>query len=254
MADALNVDAPKTGQDVQAGTEEALVAESPTQEQVTTANTEAVEAARSVGPATEAFVSEVTNTATADNPLPIALQYLGVNESDPEGTELRAEIWDNVFGADSSESDKFTKENQAWCAGFVNHILKKAGADSLQTNDIYDQGRAKEYLGLGEKVSDLSDAKMGDLVVKMAMVNERDKNGKPTGKKKPQYHVGFFSGYDSETGQVLILGGNQDDQVNVTAYPESQVQGVRRIQVGDLTRQDKEKISQIEVRKSGRTR
>lgn len=242
VANALDVEQPKSSQEVEAGTEEALVVEAPTQEQVTTANTEAVEAAREVGPATEALVSEVTNTATADNPLPIALQYLGVNELDPEGTELRAEIWDNVFGADSSESDKFTKENQAWCAGFVNHILKKAGANTLETDDIYAQGRAKEYLGLGEEVSSLSDAKMGDLVVKMAM-----RNG------KPQYHVGFFSGYDSETGQVLILGGNQNNEVNVTAYPESQVQGVRRIQVGDLSQADKEKISQIEVQRSGRT-
>lgn len=189
---------------------------------------------------------------TADNPLPIALQYLGVNELDPEGTELRAEIWDNVFGSDSSEGDKFTKENQAWCAGFVNHILKKAGVDTLQTDDIYDQGRAKEYLGLGEEVSGLSDAKMGDLVIKMAMVDEKDDDGNPTGRKKPQYHVGFFSGYDSKTGQVLILGGNQNDQVNVTAYPESQVQGVRRIEVGALSAEDKERISQIEVQRSGR--
>lgn len=243
VANALDVEQPKSSQEVEAGTEEALVVEAPTQEQVTTANTEAVEAAREVGPATEALVSEVTNNVTADNPLPIALQYLGVNELDPEGTELRAEIWDSVFGADSSESDKFTKENQAWCAGFVNHILKKAGADALQTDNVYDQGVAKEYLGLGEEVSGLSDAKMGDLVIKMAMI-----------KGEPQYHVGFFSGYDSETGQVLILGGNQNNEVNVTAYPESQVQGVRRIQVGDLSQADKEKISQIEVKRSRRTR
>lgn len=123
----------------------------------------------------------------------------------------------------------------------------------MHTDDIYDQGRAKEYLNLGKKVSGLSDAKMGDLVVKMAMVDETDDDGNPTGRKKPQYHVGFFSGYDSKTGQVLILGGNQNDQVNVTAYPKSQVQGVRRIEVGALSAEDKERISQIEVQRSGRT-
>lgn len=216
-----------------------MVAEAPTQEQVTTANTNAIESAREVGPATEALVSQATANTSGNNPLSIALQYLGVNELDPEGTELRAEIWDHVFGSDSRTSKKFTEQNMAWCAGFVNEILLQAGAETLETDSVYDKGRAKKYLQLGEGVG-LEDAQMGDVIVKAPRAGRE--------------HVGFYAGYDSETDQVLILGGNQANEVNISAYPAREVLGIRRIQVDALTPKQQEEISQVTVKRSGRTR
>jgi hypothetical protein len=39
--------------------------------------------------------------------------------------------------------------------------------------------------------------------------------------------VGWFAGVDK--GQVLVLGGNQGDQVSVASFPVSRVLGVRRL-------------------------
>jgi len=43
------------------------------------------------------------------------------------------------------------------------------------------------------------------------------------------YHVGFFTGMDSQ-GRALILGGNQSNAVNVTPYSTARIRGVRRIE------------------------
>ncbi|MDQ1255853.1 MAG: hypothetical protein QG656_447, partial [Candidatus Hydrogenedentes bacterium] len=40
-------------------------------------------------------------------------------------------------------------------------------------------------------------------------------------------HVGFFSG--REGNEVLMLGGNQSDSVNVTRYESSRILGIRRL-------------------------
>jgi len=42
------------------------------------------------------------------------------------------------------------------------------------------------------------------------------------------HHVGFFAGRDDK-GKVLVLGGNQADAVNVAAFDEAKVIGVRRL-------------------------
>jgi len=68
-----------------------------------------------------------------------------------------------------------------------------------------------------------------------------------------QYHVGFFSGYDAENGTVNLLGGNQQDEVNITAYPIEQVTAVRRIRTEDLSPEDKEAMSKIMIKQEGAT-
>ncbi|MCL2915995.1 hypothetical protein L2725_19835 [Shewanella corallii] len=40
-------------------------------------------------------------------------------------------------------------------------------------------------------------------------------------------HVGFFAGFDGN--DVLVLGGNQSDEVNVGRYPASKLLGIRRL-------------------------
>ena len=40
-------------------------------------------------------------------------------------------------------------------------------------------------------------------------------------------HVGFFGGFES--GRVLVLGGNQGDQVSVAPFPMSSILGIRRL-------------------------
>tara|TARA_R110000796_G_scaffold172767_1_gene289760 strand:- start:544 stop:933 length:390 start_codon:yes stop_codon:yes gene_type:complete len=101
--------------------------------------------------------------------------------------------------------------------------------------------RARHYETLGEAVSkagDRYDAQVGDIVIKRS-----DENG---------YHVGFFAGY-AENGDVLILGGNQNDSLNVTPYPSSSIQAVRRVDVAAIRKEDVEKIS-VTMGTTGETR
>jgi len=234
-----------------------VVAPDPTPKQVEEVTTKSVESAASVGPATEEVVRQVTEDTTPGNPLPIAMQWLGVNELDPEGVELRSTLWSTIHG--KADTTAMVDDNWAWCAAFVNHTLVEAGADTLETDDKYNKGRAKAYETFGQSVKGsntkdmLSNAKEGDIVVKKKMVAELDKNGKPTGKMKVQYHVGFFSGYDAENGTVNLLGGNQQDEVNITAYPIEQVTAVRRIRTEDLSPEDKEAMSKIMIKQEGAT-
>lgn len=89
-----------------------------------------------------------------------------------------------------------------WCAAFVGAMLERAGIKSSRFES------AKSYLGWGE----LLPLPLPGCVV----VFTRDGGG----------HVGFAVGRDKD-GNLLVLGGNQGDAVNVKAFPVSRVSGYR---------------------------
>lgn len=97
-----------------------------------------------------------------------------------------------------------------WCSGFTNYIawlLRLPRSKSLM---------ARSWLNVGKKV-ELGDAKIGfDVVVLW--------RGDPSG---PSGHVGFYAGHDAT--HVYILGGNQNDSVNVSKYPHSRLLQLRRL-------------------------
>lgn len=225
-------------------------------------------------------VERVANSVDSNNPVPIALQWLGIKEvntqyskPDPnnpsdsivvkldvdkalktndEGAALLTAIWQNVgLGADSAR--EFITAEQAWCGGFVNHVLTEGGFDT-KVKGAYNKMRADSYAGLGTKVyvsekaekyyaasgrakernggkvlasGNPMNAKVGDIVVK------------DSGKNR---HVGFFVGYDDD-GNVLMLGGNQNNEVNITAYPVEKIWAVRRVTSHGLNDDEKNKLS-----------
>ncbi len=81
-----------------------------------------------------------------------------------------------------------------WCAAFVGSMLERSGIQSTRFES------AKSYLSWGEKL----DRPVYGCVV----VFSRDGGG----------HVGFVVGKD-KAGNLLVLGGNQGDAVNVKAFP-----------------------------------
>lgn len=95
----------------------------------------------------------------------------------------------------------------AWCAGFINAVLAQNGIDGTKSL------AARSFLDWGEEVTDPTE---GDIVV----VSRGLRDGW-------QGHVGIFQGFD-ENGDILILGGNQSNGVNVTAYPVERLLGYRR--------------------------
>ena len=163
------------------------------------------------------------------------------------------ELFANVAPTDSTwlwtgaqeafEAGKNTDPVPPWCAAWVADMILRANPDfdfSAVESPSYGQEekdageinrvRAQHYQKIGEPVSKTGnqyDAQVGDVVIK---------------KVGTQFHVGFFAGYD-EDGNVLILGGNQSDSLNVTAYPANQIVSVRRIDVAAIDKEDVEKIS-----------
>lgn len=104
-----------------------------------------------------------------------------------------------------SEKNTFITGN---CAGFVAWCLEKCGRES--TNSLM----ARSYENWG--VSTKKDPLPGDIVVFY-------RSTKASGKG----HVGFFVGFSSE-GNILCLGGNQNDAVNITEYGLGRMTDIRR--------------------------
>lgn len=94
----------------------------------------------------------------------------------------------------------------AWCAAYVNGTLAASGLGGTSSN------MARSFLDWGVSV----DApERGDVVV-LSRGSDPNKG-----------HVGFFAGYD-DNGNILLLGGNQGDEVNISGYDKSRVLGYRR--------------------------
>lgn len=103
-----------------------------------------------------------------------------------------------------------------WCSAFANYIawlLRLPRSKSL---------RARSWLGVGRPIP-LIEAKPGNDVLIM-----RQKISDP-GVDVIEHpgHVGFFGGHDG--ARLLILGGNQNDSVNLSYWDDRLILGVRRL-------------------------
>lgn len=103
---------------------------------------------------------------------------------------------------------KWVKDDEtAWCAAFVNWVFWRAdlkGTASLM---------ARSFLKIGKPTRA---PQIGDLAVFWR------------GTKEGQYgHVGFFIKETKDA--VYVLGGNQSNAVNITAFPKSQLLEYRKI-------------------------
>lgn len=99
-------------------------------------------------------------------------------------------------------------DETAWCAAFVGAMLERAGLPSTRKLD------ARSYMTWGRRVP-IAEAQPGDLVVFW-----RD---------NPESWKGHVAFYVRDAGMfVEVLGGNQQDAVNVARYPKSRILEVRR--------------------------
>lgn len=100
---------------------------------------------------------------------------------------------------------KAKNDETAWCAAAANYVLEECGIKGTNL------ANARSFLKWGKK---LKDAKFGCIVVFWR--NNPD---------SWQGHVGFVVG---ETAKSLyVLGGNQDDSMNIKAYSKDKVLGYR---------------------------
>lgn len=156
-------------------------------------------------------------------------QVIAVQKVAEEGPSIHAEmargegpIWykiatremetgiDEIVGADRHnprivEYHKTTTleamdDETPWCSSFVNWCMKKAGETRTES------AAARSWLKWGKQ---LDAPRLGCVVV-------FSRPPKPT-----SGHVAFFAKKDRD--RILVLGGNQSNQVNISSYPESKL-------------------------------
>lgn len=100
----------------------------------------------------------------------------------------------------------FRDDETPWCAAFVGGVLEEAGIKSTRS------AAARSYLKWGLK---LDRPAVGCVVVFW--------RGSPGGWSG---HVGFVVGKDAD-GNLMVLGGNQGDAVNIKPFGRDRVLGYR---------------------------
>jgi uncharacterized protein (TIGR02594 family) len=136
------------------------------------------------------FVGVKETAGAASNPQVLAM--LRLDEAWPEGDDV------------------------PWCSAFMNYIawlLRLPRSKSLM---------ARSWLSVGQSVTP-DQAEVGFDVV----VLKRGSDGPGPEVLDAPGHVGLFAGL--EGGEILVLGGNQADAVNVARFPLNRLLGIRRL-------------------------
>ncbi|MGY5851430.1 C40 family peptidase [Salegentibacter sp. F14] len=103
----------------------------------------------------------------------------------------------------------YTSDETAWCSLFINWVAHQAGMK--RSNSL----AARSWLLHGVAINH---PEPGDIVVFWRESLESWKG-----------HVGVFMGFSKNGSRIYCLGGNQGNQVSVTAYPTDQLLGFRRL-------------------------
>ncbi len=100
-------------------------------------------------------------------------------------------------------------DETAWCAAFVNYIAQKAGMET--SGKLH----ARSWLTVGTPITN---PQLGDVVIFWR-----------SSPKSWKGHVGFYINQSEDGKWIYVLGGNQQNQVNIKAYPSSRLLGYRRL-------------------------
>lgn len=126
-----------------------------------------------------------------------AKKYLGTREiKGPQHNPLIVQWWKDI------KRGGIKDDETPWCAAFVGAMLEHVGIRSTRFES------AKSYLDWG--------VKLDEPIVGCIVVFNRNGGG----------HVGFVVGSTS-SGDLVVLGGNQSDEVNYRSFPRSRVAGYR---------------------------
>jgi len=136
--------------------------------------------------------------------LKIAAGEIGVKEIPGTGDNPRILEYQEMTGLN------FENEDVAWCGIFANWCALQAGLPRSDT------AVARDWLNVGRKTSK---PRPGDVVVMWRHHKTESWKG----------HVGFFAGFSHDGSNVFVLGGNQDDEVNIQPYDIDRVLDYRRL-------------------------
>jgi len=139
------------------------------------------------------------------NLVKIAAQELGVQEVAGPGSNERIMTYAKEVGFDNWYKD----DDTAWCSLFMNWVALKAGVQ--RTN----QGKAESWNQIGNKTST---PEPGDV----ALFASTAGSSKIT-------HVGIYMGYSQDHKRIYVLGGNQSNAVNISAFKADKLVAFRRL-------------------------
>lgn len=133
----------------------------------------------------------------------IALDQVGIKEI--PGTQDNPEVlkYFNEIGFDGAK----LKDETAWCSAFASWVAKEA---NLQYSKKLN---ARSWLNVGTKVTT---PEKGDVVIFWR-----------ESKTSWKGHVAFF--IRETQNWIYVLGGNQNNQVKISAYPKNRLLGYRRL-------------------------
>lgn len=118
-----------------------------------------------------------------------ARKHLGLKEvKGPQHAQEILQFWKDI------KRGGIKDDETAWCAAFVGAMLERVGIRSSRFES------AKSYMTWGQS---MAHPEVGCLVVF-------------------PHHVAFVVGKD-ERGNILALGGNQSDEVNIRAFSTSRI-------------------------------
>jgi len=135
--------------------------------------------------------------------LQTALTQFGVKEITGRQDNPEVLKYFDALGFDGTK----LKDETSWCAAFANWVLKETGLPYQKKLN------ARSFLELGEPTND---PQQGDVVIFWR-----------ESKNSWKGHVGF---YVRETKDwIYVLGGNQANQVKISAYRKYRLLGYRRM-------------------------
>jgi uncharacterized protein (TIGR02594 family) len=102
------------------------------------------------------------------------------------------------------------EDETPWCSIFLNWVAKRAGLKG--SNNL----NARSWLNIGQPVDQSPEP--GDIVIFWRESIDSWKG-----------HVGIFFGFSADRKRVFCLGGNQGNQVSISAFPADNVLGFRRL-------------------------
>lgn len=109
-------------------------------------------------------------------------------------------------------------DSTPWCSAFVNAVCFVV--DLPRSKSL----SARSWLTVGTQIP-LAEAIPGFDVVILKRGGAHEPGPDVL---KANGHVGFYYGRDA-FGQVLVLGGNQNDKVSIAPFPADRVLGIRRL-------------------------
>jgi len=135
--------------------------------------------------------------------LQIALSQVGIKEIPGKKDNPEVLKYFNEIGFNGSK----LKDETAWCSAYANWVCKTAGLPF--TGKL----NARSWNKIGSKVTN---PKLGDVVVFW--------------RESPQSWKGHVAFFIRETRNwVYVLGGNQNNEVKISAYPKNKILSYRRL-------------------------